>query len=323
MLYIKLKTPNFQYIIKIYTYTKQTFAYHIYKGEIMRIDEIRPNLRRINLLQFEKGQVTEQRKLYNNYFLYVHKGNGVIEINGNYYNAIAGDMFYIDPSVSNTIIGDKETPFLLSGIDFDFTQNHVDNQLIYPISANTFNKDLVTEYISLSDFDGFPPVMNTLDNNKISNHIMDMVSIYTVARKYWNQYCNAILQALIFELVCKVNNPYNLQQKKTTNEQIIEYVTQNYKGDITNKSIADHFHYNEEYISRLINNYTGYTLKQYIIDLRMRHALDLIVNSTLSISEISILVGYDNVAYFSRIFKQKIGCCASVLRPNSKFIYKN
>lgn len=287
----------------------------------MKITETHPYLRRINLLQFEKGRATEQRKLYNHYFLYVHKGKGIIEINEANYNAVAGDIFYVSPGVSNTIIGDNQSPFLLSGIDFDFTQNHTDNPLIYPISATTFNKGLVTEHISFTDFDGFPPVINTLDNGKILSHIMDMVNTYTIQRKYWNIYCNAILQALIFELVCKINSPYKLVQKKTTNEQIIEYITQNYSDNITNKSIASHFHYNEEYISRLIKSYTGYTLKQYIIDLRMRHALDLIVNTTLSISEISVMVGYENVTYFSRIFKQKMGCCASVLRPNGKFIY--
>lgn len=53
--------------------------------------------------------------------------------------------------------------------------------------------------------------------------------------------------------------------------------------------------------------YTGMTPQQYITDIRIRKAKELLSSSSFNISEISNIVGYDNPFYFSRIFKKNTG----------------
>ena len=47
---------------------------------------------------------------------------------------------------------------------------------------------------------------------------------------------------------------------------------------------------------------------EYIIDYRMEQAKKLIASGKFNISEVSFMVGYDDIHYFSRLFKQKVGC---------------
>ncbi|MDF2987567.1 MAG: AraC family transcriptional regulator [Eubacterium sp.] len=54
-------------------------------------------------------------------------------------------------------------------------------------------------------------------------------------------------------------------------------------------------------------SYTGITPQQYITDIRVAKAKELLSYSSFNISEISSIVGYDNPFYFSRIFKKNTG----------------
>lgn len=61
---------------------------------------------------------------------------------------------------------------------------------------------------------------------------------------------------------------------------------------------------------RFIENFTRYvgtSPRQYIINIRMTMAKDLLMNSLFHISEVARLTGYDNPLYFSRLFKKTCG----------------
>lgn len=52
---------------------------------------------------------------------------------------------------------------------------------------------------------------------------------------------------------------------------------------------------------------TGYSALEYVIKIRLDKARDLLLNSSLSVKEISNLVGYENPLYFSRLFRKTEG----------------
>lgn len=66
--------------------------------------------------------------------------------------------------------------------------------------------------------------------------------------------------------------------------------------------------------SRFIHKFkasTGKTPVQYIMQIRMNEAKDLLSYSSLNISEVSSIIGYENPLYFSRIFKRETGMSPS------------
>ena len=271
------------------------------------IEDIHPNLRFINLYQCARGFDSGPRILYNHYFLYVHKGKGKITLGRKTFNSVSGDLYYCPPGTPNTIIADDADPFLLSGIDFDFTQNHVSNKLMYPIQEESFNPDLVTEYVDFYDFDGFPDRTDLYGDEEIRELIYKIISHSNTRKKFWELYCNALLHAFIIAIVQRTGQKGVRFGSQGKADRIIEYLSQNYMHQLTNKELSREFHYNHDYISKVVLHYTGMTLKQYIIDLRIRAALNLLVYSDMSIKDIALMAGYDNVHYFTRIFKDQTG----------------
>lgn len=64
--------------------------------------------------------------------------------------------------------------------------------------------------------------------------------------------------------------------------------------------------------------YVGVSPRQYIINLRMSIAKDLLLNSLFQISEVAKLTGYENPFYFSRLFKKAWGISPSEYRERNR-----
>jgi len=84
---------------------------------------------------------------------------------------------------------------------------------------------------------------------------------------------------------------------------IFQHIQQNYKN-LTLNSLAEHFHYSEPHLSKLIKKCVGMNFTNLIANLRMADAEYYLVNTDLSIEKISEYVGYHSVEHFSRTFKR-------------------
>jgi len=71
--------------------------------------------------------------------------------------------------------------------------------------------------------------------------------------------------------------------------------------------MAEKVNYNTKSLQAKIKSLTGLTVNQYINEIRLKKAQDLLLNSELSVSEIAYEVCYKDPAYFSRIFKKQVG----------------
>ena len=84
--------------------------------------------------------------------------------------------------------------------------------------------------------------------------------------------------------------------------QVLTYIDENYKnGELT--ELAALLHYNIYWLSRAVKRLTGRTYKELLQIKRLNQASFLLLNTRLSITDISIAVGYDNTSYFYRLFR--------------------
>ncbi len=78
---------------------------------------------------------------------------------------------------------------------------------------------------------------------------------------------------------------------------ILQYIQQNYRT-VRLSTLARAFHYNETYLSRMLQNYMGMSFTEIVRGIKMTRAEEYLSTSTLRIHDISALVGYDSVDHF-------------------------
>lgn len=88
---------------------------------------------------------------------------------------------------------------------------------------------------------------------------------------------------------------------------IFSYIQIHYQN-ITQKDVAEKFHYSKRQITRIIESCTGMNFAQLILKLKMEKAAGLLLSGNHSIEDISHLVGYSTVSSFYRAFCKYYGC---------------
>lgn len=102
--------------------------------------------------------------------------------------------------------------------------------------------------------------------------------------------------------------------KSKTFDSILSFVQKNVSQDITIRDIAAACACSESTVSHLFKEHTGKSVKQYILDLRIKQAERLLLSSGLDIGNVALLCGFSNTNYFSTAFKKLKGISPSKFR---------
>lgn len=105
-----------------------------------------------------------------------------------------------------------------------------------------------------------------------------------------------------------------------TLRKIIRYIDNDFKNHITLSTLSDMFGISQSYIARLFKTTLNTCSADYINGVRLRYSCDLLLNSSLSIGEISERVGFNNQYYFTRVFKAYLKMTPSEFRKQKQSI---
>lgn len=90
-------------------------------------------------------------------------------------------------------------------------------------------------------------------------------------------------------------------------KQIIEYINQNYREKITLDDVAQEVGFSSQYLSKYFKNITGYSFIQYLLKVRLEHALKDMMNKNLSVTDAAYDNGFMNVKSFITTCKKAYG----------------
>lgn len=85
------------------------------------------------------------------------------------------------------------------------------------------------------------------------------------------------------------------------------YISEHISEELTRKKLAQSIHFSEDYVARLFKTETGKSISTYVMEQRMELAKRYIAESSMSISDVAMMVGYSNFSYFSKTFKDYTG----------------
>jgi YesN/AraC family two-component response regulator len=98
------------------------------------------------------------------------------------------------------------------------------------------------------------------------------------------------------------------EQDHSVASQIVEYVHEHHRLDISLTDMAEYFNLSPNYISQLIKEKTGKIFKEYLSEFRVKQAKRIMnEQGELKIHDVACLVGWRNVNTFIRVFKKYEG----------------
>lgn len=104
------------------------------------------------------------------------------------------------------------------------------------------------------------------------------------------------------EAVCQY-----IQSQKEEIHKIEQYIRENYARQITLTDMAETFHMNPVYFCQYFKKKKGLTYLQFLNQVRIEEAKELLLKRELSVEQISEKVGISNANYFGRLFKKVTG----------------
>lgn len=219
---------------------------------------------------------------------YVTEGRGNLQVNGNVYKLHGGDYFVINPYV-------RHGEFLNRDKDEQFTY--------YILGINNFRLQTNGEqeiYIPrrLSPRD---TIVYLLD--KIFDELNEKRPEYKRATEHY-----FALLLLETERLYGGKLEKSFYAASDIAAQIRNYIDVNYAGEISSKSIAEHFGKKLNTIEIKFKKSFGLSMQSYILVKRIEGAKHMFEgNRNMPVAECAIKMGFYNPAYFSHCFKNIVG----------------
>lgn len=243
---------------------------------------------------------------------YVYSGTHTYQINLKNYEISKGDLILIGNEVLHSGIS-KSGDF--EGLTIIFDTNML-RSILTDATDIKFIIPIINNFVEIT------PIIKTisLENDYIKDLFLKFISVFN-NRPYGFE---IQLKCIIYELISFFytkkyivtisQNNIEKNKKIETIKTIINYIESNIQNEIYLSDIAKQINFDECYITRFFKKYVGMTCFDYINFCRINMSSELLLNSTLSITEIGLEVGYKNTSYFLKRFKQKYGITPNVYR---------
>ncbi|PGL67817.1 hypothetical protein CN925_19120 [Bacillus sp. AFS055030] len=163
---------------------------------------------------------------------------------------------------------------------------------IYERFINHDVTHLRTEFISL-----FNQIVHSLRSSSIEVekiHIADVEDVNQL-KELIEQQITILITKIDREKEIKMNHLMILAR---------EYITHHFIEDLSLDQVANYLKLNPFYFSKLFKKQTGETFSDYLMNIRINKAKELMERRELNLKEISYQVGYNDPNYFSRVFKK-------------------
>ena len=125
----------------------------------------------------------------------------------------------------------------------------------------------------------------------------------------WDVLCTALLSQILVMLnqeKAVLSAPSFSNPIPPLVSEIYDYIDKNFTDTLSVSQLAVHFHHNADYLTRVFQRFSGYTIKQFILLKRISYAKELLQKGHLP-NDVCFLCGFQNYSNFSRCFHNHLG----------------
>ncbi|HHV96059.1 MAG TPA: helix-turn-helix transcriptional regulator [Clostridiaceae bacterium] len=257
---------------------------------------------------------------------YVKKGCIKHTVEGKSNILVKGTIFIIPPFAVHKVepVDDIEGEDV-NIIGCEFVTDFINESIIYNLDDPSINSSLFDfaylEPFLVSTEDIKPGLLLTGNvQSKVEALLEDMLYEFTNEEKYYEIHIKADLLkllAIISREYEKKDNEKGLQvfyRYRDAINNTIKHIDENYNMDFNLEDASRMAMMSPAYFSFIFKQITGKTFVEYKNTLRIAKAIDLMKDPNLSITDICYTVGFNDTAYFSKIFKKHTGISPSQYR---------
>jgi len=222
----------------------------------------------------------------------VVSGRGTHIINGNSYPMREGDLYLLTKEDCHKVIADETMTIL--GIMFDeriLAESVLVAIPLVRITSPELNVNIGGELYS--EIKGYFERVIREEKSEIERYLAP-------------DYIRGLIECIIIELFRSIVGASPSVTSKTSNDALA-YMHKHYAEDITLESLAREVHLSPSYLSAYFKNTVGGNFREYLIELRMKHAARLLANTELSVTDVCYSCGFSTYSHFIRSFKARFG----------------
>ncbi len=235
---------------------------------------------------------------------YIVSGSGKQVLNGIEYPLSAGMIHFLTPTDFHEIIVDSK----LEIIKFNFREENVDSFILSTLIGLCGNTSI--------NFQG--------EEKKTIESLIEMSLKHTGLYKdsaYFSHMIKKLLECILLDIIEHLGaSEHRIENSVSENniQKVLLYIHKHFKEPLELGTAADMVHYTPQHLSKLFHRTMGITFKEYITNLRMNYASQLILNTQMEIVEISRESGFGTRQNFTKEFKRFYLCSPSEYRTKNK-----
>ena len=220
---------------------------------------------------------------------------------------------------------DKKFP--LGGGEFVIVNSNEVHSILAPEPNRTvvlqIPHDTFVEYFTDDQFIWFSHGDRESDH-RVFTLLQEMYLIYTNGKEANKLQVLSLYYEMLYILVTKYRKSNVNQEILKNNKQlkklshITRYMKDHYADSLTLESMAEQFNYSPSYLSRMFQKYAGINFKDYLLGIRLEHAVRELEETSNQIVDIALGNGFPNSKAFSNAFRDKYGMLPSEYRKTNE-----
>ena len=282
-----------------------------YRREEFKMDftRLNPIIRSVSL--YEKVGRTEERIGYDCRVIYIISGELTAVVGGEKLGHLApGNLLYIPAGTPYKLKSKYLRAVVVTFDPTDVSPEPFDR--LSPVLASEYNEELCHRD---GVEDGLAKHILLTDMESERESFIRMANIFTSAEGNYRAQISAMFKLILLK-VLETADENALPARMV--EELDNYIRENVSDEISNTEIGAIFGYHPFYISRVLKERKGMTLRQYIISYRLKQAKRLLELTDKSASDIAEECGFTDASYFAKTFKAAFGMTPKEYRNGFK-----
>lgn len=226
---------------------------------------------------------------------FAFSGNADYEVDGNCFSATGGDILFFQKNQVHTAHSANDNPWSYCSIAFD----------IIPFSK------AAESYI-----EKIPILIKSKYSFECARLCSKLNTIWSKQPAGYMLKCRALLSELLFLLISDLESDDTVPYASALNK-VINHMVDNVSEDFRIDELAKMANMSPSYFRSNFKKYTGQSPLQYQNQLKINKACDLFKSRSCNVSEAAFTLGFENIYYFSRLFKKMTGLTPSEYIKNN------